>query len=61
MWFQILTFFGMCGTFIEFFLQFSTMDCIFEWAPLWGQDPIEGQAIVLGVITFSFAFGTASM
>jgi hypothetical protein len=61
MWFQILTFFGMLVTFFEFMVQFASMDCFFDWVPAWGQQPLEGQAIVLGVITFSFTFGTTGM
>lgn len=61
MWFQILTFFGMLLTFVEFFIQFATMPVYFDSAPLWGQSPLEGQAIVLGTVVFSFAFGITGM
>eukprot|EP01127_Copromyxa_protea_P014462 TRINITY_DN4031_c0_g1_i1.p1 TRINITY_DN4031_c0_g1~~TRINITY_DN4031_c0_g1_i1.p1 ORF type:complete len:537 (+),score=66.73 TRINITY_DN4031_c0_g1_i1:170-1612(+) len=56
MWFQWFSFLGMLATLAEFFIQFATMPCNFDWVPLWGQHPLEGEAMVLGVISFSCAF-----
>lgn len=46
----------MCITLLEFYVQFSTMPFHFSYAPLWGSSPAEGQAIVLGIVTFGCAY-----
>jgi hypothetical protein len=61
MWFQWFSFLGMCATFAEFYVQFALMPFYFEWAPLWGSSPAEGQAIVLGIVTFGCAYVITSM
>eukprot|EP01126_Amoeba_proteus_P038410 TRINITY_DN4000_c0_g1_i2.p1 TRINITY_DN4000_c0_g1~~TRINITY_DN4000_c0_g1_i2.p1 ORF type:complete len:392 (-),score=73.38 TRINITY_DN4000_c0_g1_i2:148-1323(-) len=56
MWFQWFSFLGTSLTLIEFIIQFSTLPFDFSMSPAWGTEPAVGQAMVVGVVTFTCAF-----
>jgi len=55
MGFQWFSFVTMLGTIAEFCIQFWALNWNFALAPAWGHG-FDGQALVLGVVAFSWAF-----
>lgn len=60
MGFQWFSFVTMLGTIAEFCIQFWALNWNFALAPAWGHG-FDGQALVLGVVAFSWAFVITSM
>eukprot|EP01121_Diplochlamys_sp_Union-15-3_P021941 TRINITY_DN916_c0_g1_i2.p1 TRINITY_DN916_c0_g1~~TRINITY_DN916_c0_g1_i2.p1 ORF type:complete len:401 (+),score=32.44 TRINITY_DN916_c0_g1_i2:45-1247(+) len=55
MWFQWFSFVALVLTYGEFIIQFFLLDWHSDYCPMFGNG-LEGQAQVLGIIVFSYAF-----